>query len=357
MGQVAKGKGPPADMGGNDSRPILIMGSVVTEDGSPLPRGTSIKSICSGKERIVAYPHSEGKFEFRWGDTSAAAQPDASQADLDSSTSKLGFAGMSTKPGDSLGGVNGDQITNCELGVNAIGYRSSTINLYNHSSTSSPSVGVMVLHRIGANEGHFVSAAAMQAPKDAKKAWDEGMLSLQKNQRPEALESFQKAVKAYPTFADAWLKIGILQVQLKGIDAGNDAFLKAMQADEKLVGPWQELGFVAAAKADWPQTAHYLDEAVKLDPVSSPKAWYLDATAHYNLKHYDEAERTARTAIQLDTRHQNPREDFLLGLILIAKEDYKGGATMLKSYMDAAPNAGDLEMVRGELARIQEFIH
>src|SRR5450759_1538120 len=106
-----------------------------------------------------------------------------------------------------------------------------------------------------------------------------------------------------------------------------------MEIDDKLIAPWRELGFLASAKADWPETARCLDQAVKLDPTGSPRAWYLDATAHYNLKHYDVAEGAARTAIRLDPKHRNPRADFLLGLVLIAKEDYRGGATMLRSYM------------------------
>ncbi len=345
---------PPADMG-DTSRPILLAGTVVMDDGSALPRGIAISSICGGVNRVVTYPHGDGKFSFRWGDY-ALAQPDATQSELDTSTSKLGLAGMSTKNGASLGGVNGDQITNCDLGVNMPGYRSSTINLFNHSSTSNPNLGMIVLHRAGETEGHFVSAAAAQAPKDAKKAWDEGMLNLQKNQRPEALASFQKAVRAYPRFADAWVRLGILQAQARAMEPAKEAFLNAIQIDNKLIVPWQELGFLASLKADWVETAHYLDEAVKLDPVGSPKAWYLDATAQYNLKHYNEAEGAVRNAIRLDTRRQNPRADFLLGLVLIAKEDYKGGATMLQSYIDATPHAEDLEMVRGELARIQEFI-
>lgn len=353
--QVAKSPGlPPADMG-DTSRPILISGTVMMEDGGALPRGVEVKSICGGKERVVAYPHADGKFDFRWGDNNLA-QPDASQGDLDSTTSKLGMAGMSTKTGASLGGVNGDQITNCELGVNVAGYRSSVINLFNHSSTSNPYVGMILLHRMGADEGHFVSAAASLAPRDAKKAWDEGMLSLQKNQRPEALASFQKAVKVYPKFADAWVRVGILQAQMKAFEPAKEAFQKAMDLDDKMILPWQELGFLASAKSDWPETARYLDQAVKLDPVGSPRAWYLDATALYNLKRYDDAERAARAAIKLDPKRQNPRADFLLGLVLIAKEDYKGGAEMLRSYIAASPNAGDLEMVRGELDRIQEFI-
>jgi Flp pilus assembly protein TadD len=340
---------------GDTSRPIRIAGSVVMDDGSALPRGVAIKSVCDGIERTVTTPRGDGKFDFQWVGNNAT-QPDSTQGELDPTTSKLGLAGMSTKAGSSLGGANGDQIQNCELAVNMPGYRSSAIYLAGHSSTSNPNVGTIVMHRYGNDEGHFISVSAMQVPKDAKKAWDEGLAFMAKNQRPEAVASFQKAVGAYPKFADAWLRLGVLQLQLKQVEPAKESLHKATEIDPKLIGPWLELGFLASATADWPETAKYLDRAVTLDPTGSSKAWYLDATAHFNLKQYDDAERGVRKAIELDVKHQNPRADFLLGLVLIAREDYKGGAAALRSYMEASPNAGDLDMVRGELTRIQEFI-
>jgi len=357
--QPTRGSGtaplPPADLG-DTTRPIRLAGSVVMDDGSDLPRNIAIKSICNGVERVVGTPHADGKFDFQWVSNNMG-QPDATQSDLDTTTSKLGGPGMSTRTGSSLGGVSGDQIKNCELAVVLPGYRSSRINLYNHSSTSNPNVGIIVLHRFGNDEGHFVSETTLRAPKDAKKAWDEGLVLLTKNQRPEALASFQKAVKAYPGFADAWLRIGVTELELRQPEPAKESFQKAMEIDAKLIGPWLEMGFLASTAADWPSTAKYLDQAVKLDPTGSSKAWYLDATAHFNLKNYDEAERGVRKAIELDPKHQNPRADFLLGLVLIAKEDYKDGADALRAYVGAVPNAGDLEMVRGELARIQPLIH
>ena len=86
------------------------------------------------------------------------------------------------------------------------------------------------MQRLVSDEGHFISETAMQAPKDAKKAWDEGLVLLTKNQRPEALASFQKAVKAYPKFADARLRIGITQVQLKLVEPAKESFRKANMA-------------------------------------------------------------------------------------------------------------------------------
>ena len=49
---LTAGAPSPADLG-DTSRPIRLVGSVMMDDGSDLPRGVSIKSICNGVELAV----------------------------------------------------------------------------------------------------------------------------------------------------------------------------------------------------------------------------------------------------------------------------------------------------------------
>ena len=116
-----------------------------------------------------------------------------------------------------------------------------------------------------------------------------------------------------------------------------------------------ELGLLAAKDANWQESGKYLDRAVELDPVDYPQAWYADAVAHYNVKNYDAAERSARSAVKLDPRHVNPRSTYLLGLVLAEKKDYAGAASQLTDYLKFAPNAPDLAQVKDQLAQIQKL--
>jgi tetratricopeptide (TPR) repeat protein len=94
---------------------------------------------------------------------------------------------------------------------------------------------------------------------------------------------------------------------------------------------------------------------MKLDPVDFPQAWYTAAVAHYNLKNYEAAEKSAREAVKLDPRHVNPRSWYLLALVLAEKRDYSGAAAELTAYMKMAPNAPDLIQVKEELGRIEKL--
>ena len=344
--------------GGNDnSRPIYISGRVVIEDGSAFPQNVTIQRVCSGISKTVAYTDSNGRFNFRWGDRNLVVT-DASDAGSGSSrNSSSGGFGSS----QSAGGANalatdpfGSRMMNCELRANVAGFTSDTIKLFNRRTADTPDVGMIVLHRIAGIEGSSISVTSMMAPKDAKKAYEHGLQSLLKNKPDDAAKDFEKAVAVYPKYADAWVNLGKLRLGQQSVEPARSALMKAMESDPQLVEPYLELGLLAAKDAKWQESGKYLDRAVELDPVDYPQAWYADAVANYNLRKYDAAERSARMAAKLDSRHANPRSGYLLGLVLVEKQDYSGAAAELTAYMKLAPNAPDLAQVKDQLGQIEK---
>jgi Tfp pilus assembly protein PilF len=348
------GNNKPIDI----SHSIYISGKVVMEDGTPVPQSVTIQRVCSGMAKTVAYTDSKGHFNFRWGDGSTLIA-DASDAGSGSSTSG-GSGGFGSS--QSAGGGNplasdpfGNHMMNCGVRAYIAGYTSSTQNLFNRGANDGSDIGMLLLHRIAGIEGTSVSVTTMMAPKDAKKAYEHGLQAILKNKPDDAIKDFEKAVAAYPKFAEAWLNLGKLREQQKSLEPARTAFLKAIEADAKLVPPYLELGLQYATEVNWLKSAEYLDQAVKLDPVDYPQAWYADAVAHYNLKNYDAAEKSAREAVKLDPRHANPRADYLLGLVLAEKHDYKGAAAELTAYIEESPTAPDLAQVKDQLAQIEKL--
>jgi len=338
-------------------RPIFISGKVVMSDGLPVPPNTSIQRVCSGTPHTVAYTDSKGRFNFQWGQTAGIL--------MDASESNSGYRSPGSNPSfggaqSGLGGAGSDpfnsRITNCELQAYLPGFRSDLINLYNMNSLDNPDVGTIVLHRIANVEGTSVSATSLQAPKDARKAYEHGLQMLLKNKPVDAEKDFEKAVASYPKYADAWASLGKIRQQNKANDNAREAYLKASEADPKLVIPYLQLGMMSADKANWEEAAQYLERATKLDPVDYPQAWYVSAVANFNLKKFDAAEKGAREAMKLDPKHRNPRADYLLGLVLAEKHDYTGAAAQLKSYLELAPDAQDQQLVRKQLTQLQGIV-
>jgi len=230
------------------------------------------------------------------------------------------------------------------------------VSLFNRQSMDSPDVGMIVLHRIGNVEGTSISATSMMAPKDAKKAYEKGLQLMLKSKPEEALKEFEKAVAAYPKYADAWVNIGKVKLAQKNEAEAREAMLKAAEADNKLVVPQMELGMMAARANNWEEASQYLDRGLRLDPVDYPSAWYASAAANFNLKKFDAAEKSAREAIKLDPKRRNPRSDYLLGLILAEKHEYPEAADQLKNYLKFAPNAPDTDAVKDQIGQIEKFL-
>jgi tetratricopeptide (TPR) repeat protein len=361
-GQTSVQANPANAAGGgralDSNRAVYISGKVIMADGTALPPNITIQRLCGGFSKTVAYTAADGRFSFQWGDrnTIVADASDAGTA-AGSGRSSGGFGSA-----QSAGGGNplaadpfGNRMMNCELRASLAGYSSDTINLFNRRVGDSPDIGLIMLRRIAGVEGSSISVTSMMAPKDAKKAYEHGLQSLLKNKPADAAKDFEKAVAVYPKYADAWMSLGKLRLEQKSVEPARAAMLKAIEADPKLVTPYIELGLLAARDANWPQAGKNLDRAMELDPVDYPQAWYVDAVANYNLKHYDAAEKSARAAVKLDPKHTNPRSEYLLGLVLAEKKDYASAAAELTEYLKLAPNAPDQAQVKDQLQQLEKL--
>ena len=349
--QAIPGLGAGGIRGIDTSRPIYISGAVALEDGSALPPNVTIQRVCSGISKTVAYTDSKGHFSFQWNDRNLMVADASDAAAGAGRNANTGFGSA-----QSAGGANalaadpfGNRMMNCELRAYVAGYRSDLVNLFNRRSADSPDVGTIVLHRLAGVEGTSISITSMAAPKDAKKAYENGLKALLKQKPADAARDFETAVAAYPHYADAWVSLGKVRLEQQATEPARAALQKASEADPKLVTPYVELGLLAAREAQWGAAVQYLDRGLSLDPLDYPQAWYVDAVGQYNLKNYPAAEKSARAALNLDPHHTNPRSEYLLGLVLAEKKDYAGAITEMSAYVKLAPHAPDVEQVKTQM--------
>src|SRR5262249_49151037 len=156
--------------------------------------------------RAEGYTDSKGHFSFQLGQSQGVMQ-DASMSGTDRGIP--GFGGGSSaarNPGlsPSGGGFSERDLMGCDIRASLAGYRSDTVSLAGRRMFDNPDLGTIVLHRLGNVEGTTISASSLNAPKDAKKAYDKGMDFIKKKKSADAEKEFQKAVDAYPRYAVAW---------------------------------------------------------------------------------------------------------------------------------------------------------
>lgn len=321
----------------------LLTGSVKIDDGSPLPGTARILLICGSTERTVARSNLLDDFGFQIG-----APADAGTAGLGSAFSAFNNSNVDAASGTHS--ANQDMMSNCELRAELSGYISSTINLMNPSAFDGSGVGVIWLHRIGEDAGPQVSITTLTAPKEAKKEFEKGKELARQLKFADAANCFRKAVKIHPQFAEAWMNLGVVQYRMNAVEDAQNSEWKAREIDPKLPGIYQILGYIAADKPDWSTAVRYLEEAERLNPVSSALPWYVSAFAYYQLHQFDNAERSIRQEIKLDPQSQFRRAKYLLGLILAAQNDGYGAAHALRDYLAATPDPRDVAKAKAMLA-------
>jgi tetratricopeptide (TPR) repeat protein len=339
-------------------RPFFFQGKVLTSDGGPPPESAVIELVCGGSIRPQAHTNSKGQFSFTLGDNNASMMADASYgAGMDMPSSRGGMNPASPNMSGLGGrGYTERDLMGCELRANLPGYRSDVVSLSGRRFMDNPDIGVILLRRLAGVEGFTFSMTTANAPKDAKKAYEKGMDLAKKNKLAEAEQSFQKAVAAYPKYAIAWSELGRVQAALKKPEEAKQSLQSSIDADAKLVTPYLHLSSIHMQGQKWQELADSTARLTKLDPYTYPQMWLFNAIANINLQKLDDAEKSAREALKLDPDHRMPKASHVLGVILANKRDYPAALEHMRGYLNFAPLATDVEVVKKQVAELERIV-
>lgn len=313
---------------------IYLTGKVMLDDGTPPVSPVAIECVCNGAPRVQGYTDQKGRFNFQIGQK-ARVMSDASE--------------------DSSGMPGTAQLTNCDLRAVVAGFRSDSVPLEGRRLVDDSNVGTILLHRLANVEGTAISLTSLQAPKEARRAFDKALQDRRRNKPAEAAQELRKAVDIYPQYAAAWYELGRIEEQGADIAQARKSFASAIAADGKFISPYLSMAELEAKAEDWAELANYTSTLLRLDAVDYPAAYFYDATAHLNLGQIDTAEKSARAGEKLDTAHQYPKLERVLAMTLERKKDYAGAAAHLRSYLMLAPNAEDAAQIKKELAELERL--
>lgn len=221
----------------------------------------------------------------------------------------------------------------CPIHIRLEGYRPTDTTLRQDA--------VIVLKRIGPGQGSSVSMATLQAPAQARKAYENGVAAMLRKKWDLAREEFERAVAIYPKYAPAWSDLGEVLIEQSKSREARAAWERSIEAEPKYLRPYQQLAKLALDEGRDEDALRIADRGVALNPVEFPGIYYYDAVANYNLKHLDAAEKLARQAIKLDFPREIPLAESLLGSVLAAKGDRPGAIEHLRKYLELSPKATD----------------
>lgn len=337
---------------------FLLSGNVIVEDGSALPEPVFIERICNGRISRDGRSDFKGYFtitinmspQFRFGDPEGSAE-------MGGGSGLTTIGSISSRMPQTPSALAG-ALAGCEVRASLAGFRSSSVGIPMGelgNSVGAVNVGTIVLQRMDKVSGVTVSTTSLNAPKDAKKAYDKAHHDIENKNFAQAQQELEKAVQLYPRYVAAWQDLGAVYAQQNQLDKARSAFEQARTADAMFVPAYVGLASIALRESRWAEAAELSARATQLDGVDFPGAFYYNSFANYRLGNLDQAEKSARRAETLGAQRAFPQVNLLLGAMLANRRDYSDAADQLRAYLKAAPSAANAESVRQKLAEIEKL--
>jgi tetratricopeptide (TPR) repeat protein len=134
------------------------------------------------------------------------------------------------------------------------------------------------------------------------------------------------------------------------------AYERAVQADPKYVRAYVPAARLALDEGRVQDGLRLSEQALAINSIEFPEAWFYNAVANFNLKRLDAAESSVQRAIALDTEHALlPRAEHLLGYILAQKREYDKALVHLRNYVRISPLATDVPETLGLIATLENI--
>jgi tetratricopeptide (TPR) repeat protein len=132
-------------------------------------------------------------------------------------------------------------------------------------------------------------------------------------------------------------------------------FAQQSREDDADIASLLDHAITSLQEGKWQDAADLAGRVMQIRPADYPAAYILNAMANLRLGNLDRAEKSAREAMRFDGGRPNPRNNYVLGMILAQKRDFKASAELLNTYLTAAPDAPDAETVRRQLSEIERM--
>jgi tetratricopeptide (TPR) repeat protein len=330
---------------------VIVSGDVRMDDGSAPPDAVQINRVCNGRTILAARTDSMGRFNFSIGSGgSATATADAGQAPPQASNVNKALNASSTQYTNPIT----SELRDCEVQAVLPGFRTESVRLSIRDTSDDTRVGTIILHPLSRSGALTISVTTAAAPAAARKAYDKAMESFGKEKWAAAESELETAVKIYPKFAIAWYQLGLVHQKRNASSDAVEAWKEALKQDPKYIKPYESLAAMADQREDWTAAEQYSREWLQLDPSDFPAAYLINAIANARLNRMEAAERAAQGGLEVDKDRKIARLSYVMGLILLQKQQYADAAKYLRAYLELAPNARDAAIVREQLGKLDQ---
>ena len=196
------------------------------------------------------------------------------------------------------------------------------------------------------------SAIAPIIPDAARQEFELGSKEMDKKHWEEAKGHFQKAITAFPKYAEAFNNLGQVEIQLKDGKNAVDAFRSALQIDPTLQQPTMYLGQFYYENRQYKDAEPYLLRSAADQPKSAQLLTVLANTEMQNGE-TDLALANARKVSSLPEHKQYAISHLIVAQALTGKGQDDEIAKQYEEYLKEAPDSPLAPRVKDALAKLK----
>jgi Flp pilus assembly protein TadD len=208
----------------------------------------------------------------------------------------------------------------------------------------------------GVHPGGPISAHQLQVPKKAHGAYEKGYTLLEdKNKAADSIPEFEKALKEFPTYYEAYTELGTAKNRLGNASEAEASFKKAVElSDGTFFPPLYRLADLYNDQGKYQEAEPVARQAIALD-ASAWSGFFELARSLMGLKRVSEAETSAIQARDLSP--QTPQIYLVLANIHALQQKYPAAVQDLDAYLKLVPDSQNSESVRRTRDKLQQQIH
>ena len=188
-------------------------------------------------------------------------------------------------------------------------------------------------------------------PKPAVELYIKGMEAARKGDSKKAIENFNAAIAAHPSFAQAFTELGVQYLKKGELDKAAEALQNALKLKPDSFEARLNYGIVLLQKRDFANAETQLREAVKLRDSAATPHMYLGISL-LSQKKNDEALAELEKTITLPGGDNLALAHKYLGGLFWGR-DNKRAADELEKYVKLSPKAEDAERIRNTIKELR----
>jgi tetratricopeptide (TPR) repeat protein len=206
-----------------------------------------------------------------------------------------------------------------------------------------------------ANPDPGAPVRATGIPRAAQEAMNRGMdLLYVKSDLRGSLSQFERAIKEYPGFYEAYTQVGVAHTNLGDSANAEKAFRKAIElSQEKYVDAYAGLAVLLSNAQKYADAEVVARKAVELSPNDWRGLGELGRALH-GLQRYQDAEAPVAAAVKLAP--DNPPLHLLQASIHLQAKNYRAMLDDLNTYLKLVPTGPEADRIREMRDKVQQAV-